>query len=610
MCSMASTMVGTALVQRGPPAFPAPEQTVTDGPMGTLLTKFTKKMTDPTDYSQEQVRFNTFRGWPQSAPVSAKKLAQGGFVCSDVLRFLTRCYSCGLEVSDWSIADVVVEKHRRLRPSCAFVRSLPSPRVSAETSPQSPSTATSSAGATHVERMHVDSVAPSLPRTGSVPSVQSRTFETVPQGGARNDAPLHRLQASEEERFNTFYDWPLTSPTPRTLAQAGFYYLHEQDKVKCAFCKGVVHNWEPGDDPLREHAHHYPCCRYLLNPDLAGHDECGHMSWQQARSAPECAELFIAESAEGQGLQLKGNTPSSELSGLGVSVHVGPKHPSQASPDARLRTFEKWPTTCPKRPQELVVAGFFYIGVNDYTKCFHCDGGLCNWDVNDDPWEEHARWFPRCQFVLLSKGESYVQDCLKRHQSHLSAVAASASTSSQGQSGGAEDGMTTELAALMRSEDVQFYLSQGVPAQTLRAALLKHMRSQNRGFASRDELLQVLGELLTLPRASADQSPQRSATNSVTITKVATNPQTEGIVSGAKNASSESLTEGLESSDLALENLRLKDQRLCKVCLDAEVGVVFLPCGHLVACPACASALSDCPVCRASIRGTVRTFFS
>ncbi|KAL3257291.1 hypothetical protein MRX96_046499 [Rhipicephalus microplus] len=592
MCSMASTMVGTALVQRGPPAFPAPEQTVTDGPMGTLLTKFTKKMTDPTDYSQEQVRFNTFRGWPQSAPVSAKKLAQGGFVCSDVLRFLTRCYSCGLEVSDWSIADVVVEKHRRLRPSCAFVRSLPSPRVSAETSPQSPSTATSSAGATHVERMHVDSVAPSLPRTGSVPSVQSRTFETVPQGGARNDAPLHRLQASEEERFNTFYDWPLTSPTPRALAQAGFYYLHEQDKVKCAFCKGVVHNWEPGDDP--------PAGARPPLPVLP------------ARSAPECAELFIAESAEGQGLQLKGNTPSSELSGLGVSVHVGPKHPSQASPDARLRTFEKWPTTCPKRPQELVVAGFFYIGVNDYTKCFHCDGGLCNWDVNDDPWEEHARWFPRCQFVLLSKGESYVQDCLKRHQSHLSAVAASASTSSQGQSGGAEDGMTTELAALMRSEDVQFYLSQGVPAQTLRAALLKHMRSQNRGFASRDELLQVLGELLTLPRASADQSPQRSATNSVTITKVATNPQTEGVVSGKSKECivGESYRRIRVFRFGSLENLRLKDQRLCKVCLDAEVGVVFLPCGHLVACPACASALSDCPVCRASIRGTVRTFFS
>lgn len=65
-----------------------------------------------------------------------------------------------------------------------------------------------------------------------------------------------------------------------------------------------------------------------------------------------------------------------------------------------------------------------------------------------------------------------------------------------------------------------------------------------------------------------------------------------------------------EPTELALENLRLKEQRLCKVCLDAEVGVVFLPCGHLVACPACASALTACPICRTAIAGTVRTFLS
>ncbi|KAH9382412.1 hypothetical protein HPB48_005555 [Haemaphysalis longicornis] len=64
------------------------------------------------------------------------------------------------------------------------------------------------------------------------------------------------------------------------------------------------------------------------------------------------------------------------------------------------------------------------------------------------------------------------------------------------------------------------------------------------------------------------------------------------------------------STELALENLRLKEQRLCKVCLDAEVGVVFLPCGHLAACPACASALTTCPICRSDIAGTVRTFLS
>lgn len=29
------------------------------------------------------------------------------------------------------------------------------------------------------------------------------------------------------------------------------------------------------------------------------------------------------------------------------------------------------------------------------------------------------------------------------------------------------------------------------------------------------------------------------------------------------------------------ENRQLKEARLCKVCMDDDVGVVFLPCGHL-----------------------------
>ena len=43
--------------------------------------------------------------------------------------------------------------------------------------------------------------------------------------------------------------------------------------------------------------------------------------------------------------------------------------------------------------------------------------------------------------------------------------------------------------------------------------------------------------------------------------------------------------------DLLDENSRLREEKTCKVCMDAEVGVVFLPCGHLVVCPNCAPSL-------------------
>ena len=30
----------------------------------------------------------------------------------------------------------------------------------------------------------------------------------------------------------------------------------------------------------------------------------------------------------------------------------------------------------------------------------------------DEPWIEHARWFPKCAFVRLRKGESFIQESM------------------------------------------------------------------------------------------------------------------------------------------------------------------------------------------------------
>lgn len=51
--------------------------------------------------------------------------------------------------------------------------------------------------------------------------------------------------------------------------------------------------------------------------------------------------------------------------------------------------------------------------MNDHASCFHCNGGLHNWDPNDDPWAEHARWFSRCPYVNIIKGQEYIQEIIK-----------------------------------------------------------------------------------------------------------------------------------------------------------------------------------------------------
>ena len=52
---------------------------------------------------------------------------------------------------------------------------------------------------------------------------------------------------------------------------------------------------------------------------------------------------------------------------------------------------------------------YYSVGVNDFTRCFFCAGGLRDWEPNDNPWIEHARWYENCVFVRQCKGEEFMQ---------------------------------------------------------------------------------------------------------------------------------------------------------------------------------------------------------
>ena len=46
---------------------------------------------------------------------------------------------------------------------------------------------------------------------------------------------------------------------------------------------------------------------------------------------------------------------------------------------------------------------------------------------------------------------------------------------------------------------------------------------------------------------------------------------------------------------------KLKEEKVCKICIDEEISVVFLPCGHLACCLTCSVQLDKCPICRKRI---------
>ena len=58
------------------------------------------------------------------------------------------------------------------------------------------------------------------------------------------------------------------------------------------------------------------------------------------------------------------------------------------------------------------------------------------------------------------------------------------------------------------------------------------------------------------------------------------------------------------------ENKQLKSDMTCKICMDKYINIVFLPCGHMVACSQCGVALKMCPLCRKYIAGKVKAILA
>ena len=50
-----------------------------------------------------------------------------------------------------------------------------------------------------------------------------------------------------------------------------------------------------------------------------------------------------------------------------------------------------------------------YSGSGDRVKCFWCGGELHDWEPQDEPMEEHAKWFTICGYVRKVMGDNYIQ---------------------------------------------------------------------------------------------------------------------------------------------------------------------------------------------------------
>ncbi|NWZ91267.1 BIR7B protein, partial [Nesospiza acunhae] len=280
---------------------------------------------------------------------------------------------------------------------------------------------------------------------------------------------------------------------------------------------------------------------------------------------------------------------------------------SMRSVASRLRTFQQWPRTAPVSAQELVDAGFFYVGPGDEVQCFCCGGVLKDWRPGDCPLIEHVHFFPSCKYI---RGENAGSQEMLSLQEIFDTV----------------DGQFLSVLQGIVSEETAMPNEPEYPEMVTEERRLSTFENWPQNSSMHPEQLARAGFFYTgrgdvvrcfycdggVRSWSLGDDPWREHAKWYPECEFLLHSRGREFVNSVQATFSGTLLAPVIESQLSTEEQlrRLQEERMCKVCMDRDVSVVFVPCGHLVACEECALNLRLCPICRAAIRGTVRAFMS
>lgn len=271
----------------------------------------------------------------------------------------------------------------------------------------------------------------------------SQGFKKTPTELQKPSAPSSGVQQlnKERERLATFDNWPVHFLDKRLLARTGLFYIGPNDLVKCYFCSVEIGMWEADDDVVDEHLRWSPNCRLLTSRETdnepissealrqvlpqVSYDTCGTRDIRPT-AVVESSCNIPSTSRRTTDLPQSPQPGSSSHDELSLHEAAAPlsrlTHSEFKLETDRLNSFSDWPRSMKQRPEDLSEAGFYYTGKGDRVICFSCGGGLKHWDETDVPWEQHAMWYPKCEYLKLVKGQTYIDEiAAKKEAGNLSA---------------------------------------------------------------------------------------------------------------------------------------------------------------------------------------------
>ena len=282
-----------------------------------------------------------------------------------------------------------------------------------------------------------------------------------------------------------------------------------------------------------------------------------------------------------------------------------PYSPHLTSLDSRLQMFNdnslRWSQVRIRATSlQMAQAGLYYLGERDRVKCYYCNGGLQNWDVGDNPWFEHAKWFPLCEYVLRNKGPEYVERVNHRF-----------SNLQRPRGAGSRQPLDIDpyRDGAVRSRRPQEYFENKPPPIVDPGEERRKKQEQIEKELGNSDVIQAfeLGfERHQIRRALSIRLDEygRGFGKVETLVTYLLDEQNQGELNEGCRKTAEPLKGECDETELK----QLVNQDICRVCHSEKARTVLMPCGHLVVCKQCGSSISHCPVCRVKVASRIDVF--
>ncbi|XP_075040472.1 E3 ubiquitin-protein ligase XIAP isoform X2 [Mixophyes fleayi] len=477
---------------------------------------------------------------------------------------------------------------------------------------------------------------------------------------AAYDMEVNQDYSDESNRISSFTNFPSSCPiSAPALARAGFYYTGTKDLVECFSCKAMVEGWQHGDTAIGKHRKISPNCKFINAFNLRSDCVQTHAPVSQNTDPHLVNNCATNDFSHKSSSEIQADFLLRTGRVVDESEPKYPRYINMCTEEARLKTFTNWPSYVRLTPKELANAGLFYTGSNDQVKCFCCGGKLMNWEPSDVAWTEHRKHFPDCFFVLgrdvgnvayesnnLSSNtrrgsEVPEHPAMGQYKTRLESLANysyAVNKETLARAGFYSTGGNDATRCFYCGGELKDWKVKDDPWE-LHARWYPGCKflvdEKGQHFINNVQLNRTLPNKLA---STTDIPPALPEDSELMKNSLVINAQQMGfhleeikklmlkrIENTGENYKSmevlisdllNSQTENGDAKHIEIENSieeklrKLEEEKICKVCMDKAVSIVFIPCGHLVACSDCAEVLDKCPICCTIIQRRQKIFMS